>query len=156
MHWFLDPIKNHYFDFDGRVARKPFWMYILMYVIVVVVANIVLSIVGLEMLAPLISLALLLPSLGITARRLHDTGRSGWWQLIGLVPLLGLIVMIYFTVQDSEPGANMYGANPNDGGDMPPVPEAAPAEAGDAMAAAPAMDAPAAPMAESAEDTQQM
>jgi uncharacterized membrane protein YhaH (DUF805 family) len=57
-------------------------------------------------------LVLLIPSLAAAARRLHDTGRSGWWQLIGLIPLLGAIVLIVFLVQDSEAGDNAYGANP--------------------------------------------
>ncbi|MEZ4200603.1 MAG: DUF805 domain-containing protein [Candidatus Paceibacterota bacterium] len=107
MHWFLDPVKNHYFDFEGRVARKPFWMFILIYMII----YIVLIAIN-EGLGFLFALAMLCPSLGLTARRLHDTNMSGWWQLIGLIPLVGLIVMIVFLVRDSQPEANQYGPNP--------------------------------------------
>jgi len=57
-------------------------------------------------------LAILLPSFAIAARRLHDTGRSGWWQLIVLIPIVGLIVLIVFLVLDSEAGTNKYGPNP--------------------------------------------
>jgi uncharacterized membrane protein YhaH (DUF805 family) len=60
----------------------------------------------------LYSLAVLLPSLAVGARRLHDTGRSGWWLLIDFIPIVGQIVLIYFFVLDSQPGANQYGPNP--------------------------------------------
>jgi uncharacterized membrane protein YhaH (DUF805 family) len=59
-------------------------------------------------------LAVLLPSIAVAVRRLHDTGRSGWWIFIGLIPLIGVIVMLVFLVLDSKPGANDYGPNPKD------------------------------------------
>jgi len=64
------------------------------------------------LLSTIYSLALLIPSLAVSVRRLHDTDRSGWWLLIGLVPLIGIIVLIIFYVQDSNPGENQYGPNP--------------------------------------------
>ena len=64
------------------------------------------------LLTTLYSLAILIPSIAVGVRRLHDTGRSGWWLLIGLIPVLGSIVLIVFFVLDSEPGENAYGANP--------------------------------------------
>ena len=67
---------------------------------------------GAGVLVSLYALVLLLPSLAVGARRLHDTGRSGWWLLIGLVPLIGSIVLIIFFVLDSQPGDNPYGPNP--------------------------------------------
>ena len=57
-------------------------------------------------------LGILLPSLAVAVRRLHDTGRAGWWIFIGLIPLVGWIVLIVFYVQDSDAGDNAYGANP--------------------------------------------
>ncbi|MCK5506837.1 MAG: DUF805 domain-containing protein [Thermodesulfovibrionia bacterium] len=58
------------------------------------------------------SLGVLLPAIAVTVRRLHDTSRSGWWVLIGLVPIIGLIVILVFMVQDSKEGENQYGSNP--------------------------------------------
>ena len=96
-----------YADFTGRARRTEYWMYILIYMII----NIVLAVLGLDFISMIFGLGLLIPSLSIGARRLHDTGRSGWWQLIYFVPLIGLIVMIVFLVQDSH-DENDYGANP--------------------------------------------
>jgi uncharacterized membrane protein YhaH (DUF805 family) len=67
----------------------------------------VVSIVGC-----LYALAIILPSLGVFVRRLHDTGRTGWWILIGLIPAIGGIVLFVFSVMDSQPGDNKYGPNP--------------------------------------------
>jgi uncharacterized membrane protein YhaH (DUF805 family) len=60
----------------------------------------------------LYGLAVFIPSLAVGVRRLHDTGRSGWWLLISLVPIIGIIVLIVFLVQDSQNGTNQYGENP--------------------------------------------
>ena len=62
-------------------------------------------------LSSLYSLAVLIPSLAVSVRRLHDTGRSGWWFLLAFIPLIGALVLIYFMVQDSQAGSNQYGEN---------------------------------------------
>lgn len=117
MHWFLDPVKNHYADFTGRATRQQYWMYILIYILLYIAVAIVAEIINVMALPLLFSLAVLVPGLAITARRLHDIGKSGWWQLIGFVPILGLIVMIIFTIKDSAP-ANEWGPNPKGEGSM--------------------------------------
>ena len=109
MDYFIGALKK-YADFTGRARRQEYWMFILIYMII----NIVLAILGLEVISALVGLGLLIPSISIAARRLHDTGRSGWWQLILLIPLIGFIVFIIFTVQDSH-DANDYGPNPKVG-----------------------------------------
>jgi uncharacterized membrane protein YhaH (DUF805 family) len=106
MHWFIDPIKNHYADFNGRVGRQEFWMFVLFSFLI----QIALDIVGLDMVSVLVSLALLVPSLALGARRLHDTGRSGWWQLIGLIPIIGWIIIIVWFATKTENENNMYGS----------------------------------------------
>lgn len=112
MEWYLKVLKN-YVGFQGRARRKEYWMFFLFNLIVSIVLAIVESLVGLEqMLTGLYSLAVLLPSLAVTVRRLHDTGRSGWWFLISLIPIIGAIVLLVFTVQDSQEGENQYGPNP--------------------------------------------
>jgi len=108
MHWFLNPIKNHYADFSGRTGRKEFWMYVLSYVVIYVVIALVASLIDLQALTLLFSLAVIVPSWAITARRLHDINMSGWWQLIGLVPLIGLVVIVVLTAKKGDAGPNKY------------------------------------------------
>jgi uncharacterized membrane protein YhaH (DUF805 family) len=77
-----------------------------------VILTLVDSVLGVgALLSSLYSLAILLPSLGVGIRRLHDTGRSGWWYFIALIPLVGIIVLLVFWIQDSQPGDNQYGVN---------------------------------------------
>jgi len=108
MHWLLDPIKNDYVNFTGRVTRQTYWMFILW----VFGIYIVLIILGLDIVGLLVSFGLILPSLGLAVRRLHDTNRSGWWYLLSFIPILGAIILIVFLAQDSQAGDNAYGPNP--------------------------------------------
>jgi uncharacterized membrane protein YhaH (DUF805 family) len=116
MDWYLKVLRQ-YADFSGRARRKEYWMFVLFNILIAVGIAIVESILGLGFagfgpLSGLYALALLIPSLAVSVRRLHDTGRSGWWVLIGFVPLIGLIVLLVFMVTDSEHGSNQYGPNP--------------------------------------------
>lgn len=112
MDWYLKVIKN-YVGFTGRARRKEYWMYCLFYIIIAIVIGVVERVAGMgTMLSSLYSLALLLPSIAVSIRRMHDTGRSGWWVLINLIPILGWLIFLFFTVQDSEPGSNDWGPNP--------------------------------------------
>jgi uncharacterized membrane protein YhaH (DUF805 family) len=113
-------LQQKYVDFSGRARRSEFWYFVLFYVIVGFVAGIIDSILGTRgsatmggtgLVGGIVSLALLLPGLGVGVRRLHDTGRSGWWILLGLIPLVGAIILIVFYAQDSQPD-NQYGPNP--------------------------------------------
>jgi uncharacterized membrane protein YhaH (DUF805 family) len=101
-------------NFEGRNTRTQYWMFILFYVIFYIVCAVVDNILGKPIISGLYSLVLLVPSIAAATRRLHDTGRSGWWQLIGLIPILGAIVLIVFLAQDSAAGDNEYGANPKE------------------------------------------
>jgi uncharacterized membrane protein YhaH (DUF805 family) len=109
MDYFTGALKK-YADFTGRARRKEYWMFILIYMII----NIVLAVLGLDIISALVGLGLLVPSISIAARRLHDTGRTGWWQLIALIPVIGFIVLIVFLAQDSHE-TNDYGVNPKSG-----------------------------------------
>jgi uncharacterized membrane protein YhaH (DUF805 family) len=118
MNYYTDVLKK-YAVFGGRARRKEYWMFVLWNLIIYVVLGFVLGIIGKAInsqmpmvLAYLYALAVLIPNLAVSVRRLHDTGRSGWWLLIGLVPLVGAIVLLVFTVMDSMPGENKYGPNP--------------------------------------------
>jgi uncharacterized membrane protein YhaH (DUF805 family) len=113
---------DHYVKFDGRASRPAFWWWTLFAFLVGIAANIIDAVIGSPIISSLVGLALLLPGLSVSIRRLHDTNRTGWWVLISLIPLIGLIVLIVFWVQESDAGENQYGP--------PPAPTAAPAPTG--------------------------
>ncbi|MEU5041221.1 DUF805 domain-containing protein [Streptomyces griseorubiginosus] len=111
MSWFIEALKK-YAVFSGRSRRKEYWLFALFAGIIYVVF-LVLGLVSKQSWLPILPyIAFLLPGLAVTARRLHDTGRSGWWILFGFVPLVGGITLFVFSVLDSEPGDNKYGPNP--------------------------------------------
>ena len=82
MNWYLDPIIKHYFDFQGQASRKEYWMFFLFNFIVSFVIGFALGLLRMRSLSGLYDLAILLPSLGIAVRRMHDIGKSGWWVLV--------------------------------------------------------------------------
>ena len=100
--WYLDPITKHYFDFQGVSDRKTFWMFVLFNVVIAIAIYIVAMLVHFVPLYGIYVLATLLPSLGLEVRRLHDVGKSGWWLLVSLVPILGAIYLIYLLAQPSK------------------------------------------------------
>lgn len=100
-------------EFSGRARRTEYWMFILFNFIVSLGVGLVDALLGTGgILGGLYNLAVLIPSFAVCARRLHDTDRSGWWMLIGLIPIIGWIILLVFLVTDSKPGANRFGANP--------------------------------------------
>jgi len=116
MYWYLKGLRN-YAVFSGRAQRAEYWMFGLFYIIFAIVLGIIESIVGIGgenggLLSGLFLLAMLIPSIAVTFRRLHDTDRSGWWLLIALVPLIGTLILLIFMVNDSHSGDNRYGPNP--------------------------------------------
>ncbi|WP_141502064.1 DUF805 domain-containing protein [Paenibacillus luteus] len=111
MEWYLKVIKN-YVEFSGRARRTEYWMFILFNILASIVLSIIERIIGIEpALSGLYSLFILLPSLAVGVRRLHDTGRSGLWLLLSFIPLIGAIILLVFFCQDSEDN-NQYGPNP--------------------------------------------
>lgn len=115
MNWYVKVLSN-YATFRGRARRTEYWMFFLFNIIASIILSIVESILSLdELLTGLYSLFIFLPTLAVSARRLHDIGRSAWWLLIALVPLIGFIVLIVFHCMDSEEGENQYGPNPKAG-----------------------------------------
>src|SRR5882672_1267864 len=112
MNYYVDVLKK-YAVFEGRARRKEYWMFFLFNLIISIVIGIIEAMVGSPgVIGALYALAVLLPSIGVTVRRLHDTGRTGWWILVVLIPLVGWIVLLVFMVFDSQPGGNEYGPNP--------------------------------------------
>lgn len=123
---FVDSIKTcftKYVDFKGRASRPEYWWFFLSYIVLYVI----FLAIKVPAIAYLIALAYFLPLLAAAVRRLHDTGRSGWWYLIGLVPFVGIIILIVFLASQGNPGANAYGSPPGDSpqlgsGIVPPPP----------------------------------
>lgn len=116
---FTDAVASalrQYATFSGRARRSEYWWFALFHVAAVFAGSMVDAMLGVSpetgLFGTLALLALILPNLAVTARRLHDTGRSGWWMLIAFVPLAGGIAMLVFTLSDSTPGPNQYGPSP--------------------------------------------
>ena len=120
MNWYLEVLKK-YAVFSGRARRKEYWFFVLFNIIIALALTFIDFSTGLYdveseigLLSSLYSLAVLVPSIAVTIRRLHDTGRTGWWFLIAFVPIIGAIVLLVFMVFDSTPGDNQYSQNPQD------------------------------------------
>ncbi len=117
MDWYLEVLKK-YAVFSGRARRKEYWMFTLINLIISVVLMIIDAALGLSdkgRMGPLravYTLAVLIPGIAVSVRRLHDIGRSGWWLLIGLIPCVGGIVLLVFMIQEGQPEPNEYGPNP--------------------------------------------
>jgi uncharacterized membrane protein YhaH (DUF805 family) len=124
---FGDAVKTcftKYADFKGRASRPEYWWFFLSYVIVYVVTLLLASASrGLYALVWIAALAYFLPLLAAAVRRLHDTGRSGWWYLIVLVPIIGWIILLVLLAGEGQPTPNEYGPPPGfTGGTLPPPP----------------------------------
>jgi uncharacterized membrane protein YhaH (DUF805 family) len=110
-------VLENYANFTGRARRAEFWWYFLANVLISIVFNIIDAVLGLGMgaglgvLGVIYSLAVLVPGLAVGVRRLHDTDKSGWWLLLALIPIVGIIVLIVFWATDGLPGTNQYGAS---------------------------------------------
>ena len=115
---FQDSVRKcleNYATFSGRAARPEFWWFALF----LFLGNFLLGLLDaavlptdVSLLAPLFSLATIVPALAVSVRRLHDTGKSGWWVLLHLIPVIGFLVMLYLYLQPTEPGDNEYGPQP--------------------------------------------
>lgn len=121
MDWYLQALRQ-YATFTGRARRREFWFFQLFVLLIVMVLSLLDRMLGLfddetslGPLSGLFSLAMLLPSLAVSVRRLHDTDRSGWWALLYFVPLLGFLVLLVFFVLDGTRGANRFGEDPKGG-----------------------------------------
>ena len=118
MNWYREALRK-YATFEGRARRKEYWTFALINFVVVFVLSLIdmrLGTFSMEfgvgLLSGLYSLAVLIPIMAVTVRRLHDTNRSGWWFLIAFVPIVGWLVIVALACLDSQPGANRFGPNP--------------------------------------------
>lgn len=118
MNWYLHVLQNNYLNFSGRAHRTEFWTFILINLAISIVLSLIDFVLGWigpfgGALGTLYSLAVLLPTIGVTVRRLHDTGRTGLWYLLVFVPFIGALVLLFFCIMESQPGANQYGPSPH-------------------------------------------
>ncbi|OOF10533.1 hypothetical protein BZJ19_13075 [Salinivibrio proteolyticus] len=111
MEWYLKVLRQ-YATFSGRAHRQEYWMFFLVNFCISLAINIVAEFSGLVVLSMVYSLALLLPTLAVTSRRLHDTGRSAWWLLLLFIPLLGMAVILVLCALEGDQNSNQYGSNP--------------------------------------------
>ena len=116
MEWFMKALRQ-YAVFTGRARRKEYWFFVLFYILIAIGLGFIDSTLGLGsesygLLSGLFGLAMLLPALGVAIRRMHDTGRSGWWVLVSFIPFVGWLIFIWFATRDGEPGPNAYGPDP--------------------------------------------
>ena len=112
MNWYLNAIKGHYADFKGRARRQEFWMFFLFNAIVGVLFSCLGMILSAKWIGSIYELAVFVPTIAVTARRLHDIGKSGWMQCVALIPLVGWIWLLVLLCKDGMPEQNRWGANP--------------------------------------------
>lgn len=117
MNWYVECLKK-YATFAGRARRKEYWMFSLFNIIFGFAIGFIQGVMGIggesymAWPALLYTLAMIIPGIAVTVRRLHDTNRSGAWLFIAIVPIVGTLALLWFMVQDGTPGDNSYGANP--------------------------------------------
>jgi uncharacterized membrane protein YhaH (DUF805 family) len=112
MHYYTDVLKK-YAVFSGRARRQEYWMFFLFNMAAAIIVAILDNVLGTyPLLYAIYALAVLLPGLGVAIRRLHDTGKSGWWLFIGIVPLIGGIWLIVLMATEGQPQPNQYGPSP--------------------------------------------
>ena len=120
MSYYLEVLKK-YAVFGGRSRRAEYWYFVLFNLIVFIVLELIDALLGtynfvqgVGLLSGIYALAVLIPTLAVTVRRLHDIDRTGWWIFINLIPLIGTIVLLVFAVTDGTPGSNRFGPNPKE------------------------------------------
>ncbi len=121
MEWYLKVMRDNYANFNGRARRKEYWMFTLYFLLFALLAGFVIGILSavgetVAMIAIILAvvwyLAHLVPSLAVTVRRLHDTGKSGWFYLLAIIPYIGGLIIFIFTVIEGDKGDNKYGPDP--------------------------------------------
>ncbi|WP_330442362.1 DUF805 domain-containing protein [Flavobacterium sp. C4GT6] len=112
INWYLKVVRDNYVNFNGRARRSEYWYFTLCNVLISIFLAIIGYVLELNFIGDIYSLAVLLPGLAVAVRRLHDVNKSGWFLLIGLIPLIGAIWLIVVLATDGDSGSNQYGEDP--------------------------------------------
>jgi uncharacterized membrane protein YhaH (DUF805 family) len=113
MEWYLKVVKENYANFKGRARRKEYWMFVLFNMLFAVATTAIDFVLGtFPLIYVIYVLAIIIPSLAVFVRRMHDVGKSGWWFLIGFIPIIGAIWLLVLLCTDGNPGENSYGPSP--------------------------------------------
>jgi uncharacterized membrane protein YhaH (DUF805 family) len=110
----VETVLRKYVDFSGRASRSEYWWWWGALLVTFIVTGALTAVIGSAgyVVATIVALGVFIPNLAVTVRRLHDTGRSGWWLFIVFVPLIGAIILFVFMLLDSQREANGWGAPP--------------------------------------------
>ncbi len=122
MNWYLKVVRDNYANFKGRARRQEYWMFAFINLIIILILNTIDRVAfsaDMAILSSIYGLAILIPGIAVAVRRLHDTDRSGWWALLGLIPIVGTIILIVMMCFDSTSGTNRFGPNPKHIGNKP-------------------------------------
>ena len=115
MNWYLQVMKSNYANFSGRARRKEYWMYTLFNILIVMALLLVMVVLDAAILSSVLILyyiGIIIPSIAVGVRRLHDVDKSGWWTLINFVPIIGGIWFLILMVTEGKSLENIYGKNP--------------------------------------------
>lgn len=115
MEWYLKVVRDNYANFQGRARRQEYWMYALINLIIVIILSMFDTLLfssGNNFISGIYSLAVLLPGIAVSVRRLHDTDRSGWWLLLTFIPIVGVIILLIFMCVEGDHVNNRFGSNP--------------------------------------------
>jgi len=112
---YVDKVFKKALDFKGRARRKEYWCFalfsFLIYIIIAIISVNFMNDTG-AILSLIFNLIILIPSISVTTRRLHDVNMSGWWQLLYLIPLIGPLILLFFFIKEGDKGENRFGENP--------------------------------------------
>lgn len=103
---------SNYVNFQGRSTRSEYWYWVLFVIVCMIVAQLIDLAIGLHVVYPIFVLAIVLPGLAVSVRRLHDLDRSGWFVLLPVIPVVGAIILIYWHCQPGSAGVNRFGPDP--------------------------------------------
>lgn len=103
---------SNYVTFSGRASRSEYWYWVLFVILAEIVTSIIDYVIGIEVTTTLFGLAVILPGLAVTFRRLHDLDRSAWWFLIAFIPIIGWIILIIWYCARGTVGQNRFGPDP--------------------------------------------
>jgi uncharacterized membrane protein YhaH (DUF805 family) len=112
LEWYLKVVKENYANFEGRARRSEYWYFVLVNIIISIILGLIDSVIGISILGSIYSLAVLVPSIAVAVRRLHDVGKSGWYFLLIFFLVIGWIWLFVLYCKEGDTGPNEYGADP--------------------------------------------